>query len=521
MVDNNKSRGAPEARLGPGIGSRGAPEARPGSNQTLRVGALLADPARRATAEPAAIALADGKIAGVRAIPASELADRERGLVALPAPSDAHDHGRGMKTLAFGALDDTLEVWLSALGQEPVTDPYLRAAVAFARLAEGGVAAANHCHNTQDSTRLVEEAEAVSRAARDVGIRIAFAVPVVDRNPLVYADPEPLFRDLTAADGERVAGRGRRPLTVDQAMAAADAIAAFAHETFAVQYGPVGPQWVSDAAFERIAEASADTGRRIHMHLFETRAQREWADATYPGGLLNWFDEIGFLSPRLTIAHGVWLNDAECALLAERGVTVSVNTSSNLRLRSGIAPVAQFLRHGVRFGMGLDGCAFDDDDDSFREIRLLWQHHRGFAGEEGLSPERLFQAVLVDGRRSIVGEDDGGRVATGGPADIAVLDLAAMSTDVLDGAATPGEVLLTRMTKSHLRALVVAGRTVVGDGNCLTVDRPALEAELHDRARTAWRRNPPDLDFRDRLEGALRRYYTCGCHRQAATLAAE
>jgi len=77
------------------------------------------------------------------------------------------------------------------------------------------------------------------------------------------------------------------------------------------------------------------------MHLFETQAQREWADAVYPEGLVCRLDEIGFLSPRLTVAHGVWLKEDECALLAERGVTVSVNTSSNLRLRSGIAPVAR------------------------------------------------------------------------------------------------------------------------------------------------------------------------------------
>jgi cytosine/adenosine deaminase-related metal-dependent hydrolase len=279
---------------------------------------------------------------------------------------------------------------------------------------------------------------------------------------------------------------------------------------------------VSDAAFVAIAQASADTGRRVHMHLFETQAQREWADAIYPGGLIRWLDQIGFLSPRLTVAHGVWLNDAECALLAERGVTVSVNTSSNLRLRSGIAPVARYLAHGLRFGMGLDGMAFDDDEDALREARLLWQHHRGFAGEELLTPERLFQAVLVDGRRSIVGEDGGGRIVAGAPADLAVLDLAVMSADILDGAIAPIDLLLTRMTKGQLRALIVAGRTIVADGHCVTVDRPALEAELLDQARAGWRRNPPDLAALGRLKGALRRYYACGCHRNAApAIAAE
>ena len=186
--------------------------------QVVRVGALIADPGAVPAAQPAAIAIAGGTIASVAAIAAGDLSPAERGLVALPAASDAHDHGRGLRTIAFGALDDTLEVWLAALGQEPATDPYLRAAVAFARMAEGGVAAANHCHNTQDPARLVEEAEAVSRAARDVGIRIAFAVPIIDRNPLVYADAEPLFRDLSPAtpssSAAAAAGRFRSPASI-------------------------------------------------------------------------------------------------------------------------------------------------------------------------------------------------------------------------------------------------------------------------------------------------------------------
>jgi 5-methylthioadenosine/S-adenosylhomocysteine deaminase len=54
-------------------------------------------------------------------------------------------------------------------------------------------------------------------------------------------------------------------------------------------------------------------------------------------------------------------------------VHVSVNTSSNLRLRSGLPPVERFLRHGVRFGLGLDGMAFDDDEDALRELRVAWR----------------------------------------------------------------------------------------------------------------------------------------------------
>ena len=92
-----------------------------------------------------------------------------------------------------------------------------------------------------------------------------------------------------------------------------------------------------------IAERSDRLDRRVHMHLYETQAQRDWADHAYPGGLVRHLDTLGLLSPRLTVAHGVWLSPEDCTLLAARGAMVSVNTSSNLRLRSGIAPVKTFL----------------------------------------------------------------------------------------------------------------------------------------------------------------------------------
>lgn len=488
-----------------------------GQIQGLTVGRLLAEPGVLPAQGATAIDFADGRIAALRQVDPDALGDGA-GLVALAAPTDAHDHGRGLRCLAFGAKDDALEVWLNSLGREPKVDPYLRAAVAFARMAEGGVCAANHCHNTQDPTGLVREAEAVSRASRDVGVRVAFAAPISDRNSIAYGDPGPLLERLPAEARAAVESRSARWQPIETQLAAVDEIAAFEHDLFRVQYCPIGPQWVSDATMEKIAEASARTGRRVHMHLFETRYQREWADANYPGGLIKRLDAIGLLSPRLTVAHGVWLDDDDCALLAERGVTVSVNTSSNLRLRSGIAPVARFMKAGLNFGIGLDGMAFDDDEDMLREMRLAWQHHRGLGAEDLVTPARLFRAACVDGRRTVV-DDGGGTLTAGAAADILVLDLEAMSTDLLPGAAEPLDILLTRMTKRHLNKLVVAGRTVVADGRCVSVDLPALAGELEAQARAGWA-DVPDPETMQAIERAAADYYLCGCHR-AARAAAE
>ncbi len=430
----------------------------------------------------------------------------------MPAPANAHDHGRGLRTLAFGAADDRLECWLAALPREPRTDPYLNAAVAFARMAEGGICATNHCHGTQDRARLFEEAEAVSRAAKDVGIRVAFAVPFMNRNRGAYGDIAKLIDMLDIDDRDAFVASQAPPQPITEMLAIVERIATLEHDMFQVQYGPIGAQWISDEALIALAQASAGTGRRMHMHLLETQRQREWADSAYPGGLINFLDEIGFLSPRLTVAHGVWLTPQECEVLAERGVTLVVNLSSNLRLRSGLPPVQTFQNAGLSFGIGLDASSFDDDEDMLREIRLVWRNYRGFGGTDILARRDVFDTALLHGRRTVVGHDGGGGLAVGAPADIMVLDLARMSADFAYAGFDIADLLLTRMTKHHLKRLIVGGRTIVENGACTCVDRPGLESALLESATAARTASPPDNGRIGRLQGAIDSYYRAGFH---------
>ena len=149
------------------------------------------------------------------------------------------------------------------------------------------------------------------------------------------------------------------------------------------------------------------------MHLLESRYQRAWADQAYPGGVVQHLDSIGLLSPRLTLAHCVWARTDELELLALRGVTIVVNNSSNLHLRSGVAPVAQMLELGCRVAMGLDGKAFDEDDDALREMRLSHLLHAGTGFQLTPSREQLLRLVFVNGRLSVTNVDDGGTVSAG------------------------------------------------------------------------------------------------------------
>lgn len=474
----------------------------------IEVAQVHARPGAEAALGPSRLHLHAGRIARIE--PLHELPAEARHRIALPALADAHDHGRGLRTLAFGARDQSLETWLPELALEPRVDPYLRAVVAFARMAEGGIGAANHCHNTQDGSALLKEAEGVARAARDVGLRIAFAVPFAGRNSVVYGPIEPLLARLPPSDHARVTAMRQPTRTLQQNLELVEQIAQLEHDGFRVQYGPVGPQWVDDEAMAAIAQASADTGRRVHMHLFETQRQRAWADAQHPRGLLRHLDAIGLLSPRLTVAHAVWLDDADCRLLAERGVTVSANASSNLRLRSGTPPWARYLEAGLSFGLGLDGMSLDDDEDMLREVRLAW-HQIGVADSgERFGLGELFRAVCVHGRHSITGADGGGELVPGAPADILVLDTQQLSRDRLSD--TRPEVLdlvVARATKRDIQQLIVGGRSVVHERRCRTVDLPALEAALIADARAAQQAQPADAAAIERLRGALGEHYGC------------
>ena len=483
------------------------------ASQRISAGRVLSHPGRRPALGASTVTIEEGCVSAVTPISGSD-----DGLLMMPALIDAHDHGRGLRTLAFGAVDQPLELWLALLGQEPRVDPYLRAAVAFARNARSGIAAINHCHNPQRVTQTVEEAQAVARAAHDVGIRVGFAVPLRDRNDLAYGDPTPLAEMLGGENFRQLVERIARIPLADQ-MAWVDAIAGFEHPLFHVQYGPVGPQWCSEELLAQIAEASARTGRRVHMHLFETRRQREWADAHYPQGLLRCLDEIGLLSDRLTVAHGVWLRPEECELLAMRGVTVSVNTSSNLRLGSGTAPVALFKSKGLAWAMGLDGMAFDDDEDALRELRLLWYNQQGTGLQGAISRTELCDAAFVTARRTIT-PAAGGAVEPGMAADIILLDYRSMVADVLDGAASELDVILARGRREYLRKLVVGGRAIVDDGAVRSVDLARLEEELMAQARAAWPSAQSSIELRRRHQAALAEFYGCGCHSAGATIRA-
>jgi cytosine/adenosine deaminase-related metal-dependent hydrolase len=456
------------------------------------------------------IVIEDGRISAVNAAsrPVSPL-------LALPALVNAHDHGRAVRTSSIGAAGKPLEAWLHYLALFPSVDPYAAAVVALSRSALGGVGTVMmHYTRAQGFTDLPTEVKEVARAAKDVGVRVGFAVSMKDRNPLVYGPSEPILAALPENARIEIEKKFlRQPPSPAEFVALADAVAdAATSPMFDVQYGPNGVQWCSNALLEAVAEASQRTGRRVHMHLLETRYQRDWMDQAYPDGVVKHLDKIGFLSPRLTLAHCVWARPDELELLAARGVTIVVSNSSNLHLRSGVAPVPAMLENGCRVALGVDGKALDEDDDGLRELRLAHLLHAGTGFKVAASREQMLKIAFANGRFAVTNVDDGGAIKPGAPADLLLLDWAAIDDDGLRDDLDPIELLLGRATLQHVRELIVAGRTIVKDGTILGADLPAARAQVLDTMRSGMKAGAPLAAAMPALDRVMARHFEPHAH---------
>jgi 5-methylthioadenosine/S-adenosylhomocysteine deaminase len=431
-------------------------------------------------------------------------------LLAMPPLANAHDHGRTVRSSSLGAFGKPLETWLHYLALVPSIDPYLAGAVSLARSALGGAGVVMvHYTRVQGFTDLPTEAKEVARAARDVGLRVGFAVALRDRNPLVYGPSEPILAVLPAPAREEIARRVMRaPLAVAEMIALVDAVAAAAGSaTFDVQYGPNAVQWCTTELLEAVAEASERTGRRVHMHLLETRYQRAWADKEFPDGIVRYLDHIGLMSPRLTLAHCAWARPDELELIAERGATISVNTGSNLGIRSGIAPLAEMVRRGCRVALGLDGLALDEDDDGLRDMRLAHLIHCGTGFRVDVKRSDILAMAFRNGRRSVLNAEEGGALAAGQPADILLLDWNAIDDDRLLPNLDPLDLLFARTTARHVHELIVAGRPIVRDGRVLGIDYPALREDMLARLRSLTAQNAAFAAAVGDLDRAVRYHF--------------
>lgn len=174
------------------------------------------------------------------------------------------------------------------------------------------------------------------------------------------------------------------------------------------------------------ARALADEFRApLLTHVSETWDEQQQVREKHGKSPTAWLDEVGFLGPRLCVAHGVWLSADDLRILAARGVSLSHNPESNMKLGSGIAPVAAARKAGVVVGLGTDGAAGSNNDlDMFDAMDFAGKLAKVAALDSTpLTAPELLRMATLDGAKAIGLDRLVGSLEPGKRADLIVVDL--------------------------------------------------------------------------------------------------
>ena len=319
--------------------------------------------------------------------------------VLIPGLVNLHTHAA--MTLMRGLADDkALMDWLQQhiwpvetrlVSAEFVHDGTL---LACAEMLRGGVTCFNDMYFFP---------EAAAQAVLSAGMRAALGMIVIEfRSPYANDAADYLSKGLAMRDSYRDEPR------------------------LSFCMAPHAPFTVNDATFERVATYAGELDVPVHIHLHETMDEIRDSLATHRLRPIRRLQKLGLLGPGLIAVHAVHLGADEIALLAEHGCHVAHCPSSNLKLASGIASVAELRRHGVNVGLGTDGAASNNRLDIFTEMRLAALLAKGASGDPTVLPAyAVLEMATLNAARALGLDRRIGSLARGKRADIVAVDLAA------------------------------------------------------------------------------------------------
>jgi len=395
----------------------------------------------------------------------------------LPGFVNAHTHSSEM--WQRGLIPPVpLELWIAELYEFAPLDPeqaYLAAlGTAVETLLSGGTTVVDHL--VVIPGRELETIAAVERAYREVGIR-AFIGPLIHDQALASSIP--------SGGKERDHGPGMQTTAETLAMVEAAAQQFHHPETgISIMTAPTGIQLCSDALFAGCIEISDRYDLCRHTHLLETKAQRMLAQEKYGCSAVQHLKDIEFLNARTSLAHCVWLNDADIAILAETQSTVVHNPLSNLRLGSGIAPVLKYLQAGVNVTYGCDGSASNDSQDLLEAIKIgtILHNVTDLDYRHWLTPRRAIELAALGGATGLGMAQELGSLTVGKQADLVLYDLTSLS--LLPKTDPIGLLVLGRPTQV-VHSAWVQGKRVVSEGKVTTIDVDHLRQMLFENSRWA------------------------------------
>ncbi|MEO3947510.1 amidohydrolase [Gorillibacterium sp. CAU 1737] len=225
----------------------------------------------------------------------------------------------------------------------------------------------------------------------------------------------------------------------------------------------------------RFVEASHELGLPIHTHMSETAREVAQNEQEYGLRPVEHLEKLGVFDRPSLVAHGVHLNEREIEILARHDVRVSHNPGSNLKLASGIAPVPELLRAGVKVSLGTDGPASNNNLDLFEEMRLAALLHKGTSGDPTAVPAvTAFHMATSMGAESIWLKDTG-VLEAGRKADFIALDI---DQPHFEPASNYLSHVVYSASAKDVTDVWVDGVQLVCGGECLTLDEEKIKAEF-------------------------------------------
>lgn len=405
-----------------------------------------------------------------------------RGLIVTPGFINAHCHSHD--TLLRGLFEQmTLETWGAVAfpfhwPRRPTEEIAVRTRAHAVECLLSGIT------TIQDMVTIVnfesDHAAAVAGAYSEAGIEAVIAPQYSD---LAGRAGVPFADDCFAADEIKRLG-GRSDFTqITEKLTPIFTGVSVSGVSWAL--GPVQPQICSDSFLQWSARYSSETGMRLYMHLYETRAEAVLARRTLAsdmGSAVRRLVNLGVATPLLTIAHGVWITGHEIDELARHGVGLATNPVTNLKLMNGFAPIRRYHDAGVVTGLGCDNSSASDAQNIFQAMKtfaLLWGMQS--PSNDQTAAAAAFRAATTGGAKLLGLEGKVGRIAPGYRANLTFINATGPAWRPLNSAVRQ---LVYGETGRGVTHVMAAGRFVVTDGKCRTVDEASLCRDI-DRIREA------------------------------------
>ncbi|HEF4774079.1 amidohydrolase family protein [Burkholderia multivorans] len=403
--------------------------------------------------------------------------------VLMPGFVNSHHHV-GLTPVQLGSPDHALELWFATRMGARDIDLYLDTLYSAFEMIASGVTTVQHIHGWRPGPlqAIHDAATRVLDAYRDIGMRASYSFAVRSQNLLAYEADAAFVKRLPSDIGEQLAAHLRRfRIPLDDYLALFDSLTREneGQTLTAVQLAPANLHWCDDDTLQAIKAKADQHGVPMHMHLVETAYQKEYARRRTGKTAVAHLSDLGLLGPSLTLGHGVWLTEDDIETIAHTGTCICHNCSSNLRLRSGVAPLNLFSRYGVTVGMGLDEAGINDDRDMLQEMRLALNLHRTPGMDDDVPTcAQILKMASEHGAHTTPFGERIGRLEAGRLADVVLMNWKTATWPYQDEDMPMLDALMMRAKTNAVDAVMIGGEVVYRDGRFTHIDRNAVLEEI-------------------------------------------